>query len=338
MRIRNLPRKVLIVAAVAAAGAIVAMHGCALFESERVAKGRSIYQQYCMHCHGENGRQNEGYNWIHMPDPRPRDLSIKVEMETFKDEEIFHTIYRDMKDTSPEGGDHIGEDEFAVPTMPTFKYTLSEEEIWSVVAYVRSLHGTSLTFDVEAKVQELRNRVEEAKQVLADAKKTLEAAEQKAEEAAEASEDDEELEDATLAEEEAVESAEMVLAEAKEALENFTKRPRFPNMPRPELHSVASNPSQKLVERGKRLYFNKYGCNACHSLDGQGGVVGPALDRAGFRLNDAWIYRWVRYPQGFKRKTKMPNLGVDDADARAITAYLKTLRAPKSEERLASSE
>ncbi len=332
MRIGDRPRKVLIATAVAAVGAIVAMHGCALFESERVGKGRSLYQHYCMHCHGENGRQNEGFNWIHMPDPRPRDLSVKVEMETFKDEEIFRTIYRDMKDTSPEGGDQIGEDEFAVPTMPTFKYTLSEEEIWSVVAYVRSLHSTSLSFDVEAKLQELRSRVQEAEQQFADAKKTLALAEQKAEEAAAASEDEEVPEDATLAEEEAVEGAEMALAEAKEALDNFTKRPRFPNLPRPELHSVASNPSQTLAERGKRLYFNKYGCHACHSLDGQGGVVGPALDRAGFRLNDAWIYRWVRYPQGFKSKTKMPNLGVDDADARAITAYLKTLRAPKPKE------
>ena len=33
-----------------------------------------------------------------------------------------------MKDTSP-NGDKIGDDEFAVPTIPTFKYTLSEEEI-----------------------------------------------------------------------------------------------------------------------------------------------------------------------------------------------------------------
>lgn len=331
------PRKVLAGAAIAVVGAIVAMHGCALFESERVSKGRRIYQHYCMHCHGENGRQNEGYNWIHMPDPRPRDLSVKVEMQTFKDEEIFRTIYRDMKDTSPEGGDHIGEEEFAVPTMPTFKYTLSEEEIWSVVAFVRSLHDTSLTYDVGAKLQELRSRVQEAEQKLAEATEALEAAEQKAEQAAEEIEDEDELLSMTAAEEEAVEAAEMALAEAKESLENFTKRPRFPNMPRPELHSVASNPNKDLVERGKRLYFNKYGCNACHSVNGQGGVVGPALDRAGFRLNDAWIYRWVRYPQGFKSKTKMPNLGVDDADARAITAYLKTLRAPKPEEPAAPS-
>jgi len=60
-----------------------------------------------------------------------------------------------------------------------------------------------------------------------------------------------------------------------------------------------------------------------------GGLVGPALDRAGFRLNDTWVYRWIRYPQGIKKHTRMPNLGFNDHDARAVTAYIETLRAPK---------
>ena len=107
--------------------------GCA---SEQQRKGKELYAHYCMHCHGENGRQNEGFNWSSMPDPKPKDLSNKSEMSTFKDEDIFNTISRDMKDTSP-GGDKIGDDDFAVPTMPTFKYTLSEEEIWAIVEYVR---------------------------------------------------------------------------------------------------------------------------------------------------------------------------------------------------------
>ena len=97
--------------------------GCSMFQSEQSARGQRLYAHYCMHCHGEHGRQNEGFNWSSMSDPKPKDLSNKEEMGTFKDEDIFNTISRDMKDTSP-GGDKIGDDEFAVPTMPTFKYTL----------------------------------------------------------------------------------------------------------------------------------------------------------------------------------------------------------------------
>ncbi|MFO0732699.1 MAG: c-type cytochrome [Nitrospiraceae bacterium] len=127
--------------------------GCSMFQNEQSAKGQKLYAHYCMHCHGEHGRQNEGFNWSSMTDPKPKDLSNKSEMGTFKDEDIFNTISRDMKDTSP-NGDKIGDDEFAVPTMPTFKYTLSEEEIWAIVGYVRSLHGMKLEFKVDGRKKE----------------------------------------------------------------------------------------------------------------------------------------------------------------------------------------
>jgi mono/diheme cytochrome c family protein len=82
---------------------------------------------------------------------------------------------------------------------------------------------------------------------------------------------------------------------------------------------------------GKRLYSNKYGCNACHRVGEEGGVVGPALDRAGFRLNSTWVVRWIKYPQSMKPETRMPNLGISDPDAKAIAMYLATLQAPKPE-------
>jgi mono/diheme cytochrome c family protein len=88
----------------------------------------------------------------------------------------------------------------------------------------------------------------------------------------------------------------------------------------------------KMVELGKRLYEDKYGCNGCHSLGAEGGKVGPALDRAGFRLNGTWIYRWLRNPQAMKPETRMPALGLSDADAKAVTMYLGTLRGAKSED------
>src|SRR5215217_8383964 len=150
--------------------------GCA---SEQQRKGHELYSNYCMHCHGENGRQNEGFNWSYMSDPKPKDLSNKSEMGTFKDEDIFNTISRDMKDTSP-GGDKIGDDDFAVPTMPTFKYTLSEDEIWAIVGYVRGLHGMKLEFDVEARKKELADTLQASKAKFDQATKAYEEAEKKA--------------------------------------------------------------------------------------------------------------------------------------------------------------
>ena len=155
--------------------------GCA---SEQQKRGKELYAHYCMHCHGENGRQNEGFNWSSMPDPKPKDLSNKSEMSTFKDEDIFNTVSRDRKDTSP-GGDKIGDDDFAVPTMPTFKYTLSEEEIWAIVGYVRTLHGMKLEYKVEERKKELDEAVKTAQAKFDESKQVYEAAEKRANDEAE---------------------------------------------------------------------------------------------------------------------------------------------------------
>lgn len=314
------------VAGVVGAWALVA-GGCA---SEQQKKGHELYTHYCMHCHGENGRQNEGFNWSSMSDPKPKDLSNKSEMGTFKDEEIFNTISRDMKDTSP-GGDKIGDDEFAVPTMPTFKYTLSEDEIWAIVGYVRSLHGMKLEFNVENRKKELADALQAAKAKFEQATQTYEAAEKKASE--EADKKGVDVDDAIYAKEQAaMVAAKKEFDAAQVAVTNFSARPgKGTSVARPDL-TVTPDQAARLAEVGKRLYVNKYGCNGCHSLGQEGGKVGPALDRAGFRLNGTWVYRWVKNPQAMKPETRMPALGLSDADAKAVTMYLNTLRAARSEE------
>jgi len=326
MRTTGDVRRVWLAGALVGLSALVVGAGCALFQSERVSKGQKLYAHYCMHCHGEHGRQNEGYNWSSMPDPRPKDLSAKEEMSTFKDEELFATVSREMKDTTPEVGDEIGDDEFAVPTMPTFKYTLSEEELWAIVAYVRTLHGTKLQYDVDGRKKGLQDQLQAAQQQYDRAKQALEAAEKKAEE--EAKKKRAEVDDsATSKEQEALAVAAKELEKAKAAEANFSARPKFAAVARPDL-TMKPGQAVKLSDDGRRLYMNKYGCHACHRVGETGGVVGPALDRAGFRLNSTWVYRWIKYPQSMKPDTRMPNLGLTDSDAKAIVMYVGTLRAP----------
>ena len=306
--------------------------GCA---NEQQKRGQELYAHYCMHCHGESGRQNEGFNWSAMPDPKPKDLSNKSEMSTFKDEDIFNTISRDMKDTS-EGGDKIGDDEFAVPTMPTFKYTLSEDEIWAIVGHVRTLHGMKLEFKVEERKKELAEGLKAAQEKFDSSKQAYEAAEKKASEdaekkSAETKKDVEVDESAYAKEQAAMVQAKKDLDAAQLALNNFSGRPgKGTNVARPDLTASADQAAQQ-AELGKRLYQNKYGCNGCHSIGGEGGKVGPALDRAGFRLNGTWVYRWLKNPQAMKPETRMPALGLSDADAKAVAHYLNTLRAPKED-------
>lgn len=351
--------RVLTKVAIGVAAIFAVTSGCALLEDEQTAKGRKLYNHYCMHCHGENGQQAEGFNWERMPDPRPRDLSEDSAMSTFTDEEIFNTISREMRDTSLQ---EVNDDEnyFAVATMPTFKYTLSEKEIWGIVGYVRTLHGGSFEYDVEGRKTQLESEFnaakaehEQAKAMMdeAVAKKEAEIAakEEAALAAAEAAAiaagldpDDVELEEdddeeVVLPEEEAFEKADEKFEAAKKAFESFAKRPKMAQVRRPDL-TVPDEERSQLAEEGKHLYTNKYGCNGCHSIGDVGGLVGPALDRAGFRLNDTWVYRWIMYPQGIKKHTRMPNLGFNEHDAKAVTAYLETLRAPKPDKPIAAPE
>ena len=175
MRARRKLRVLSFVGGLVALWGMAGTGGCSMFQSEQAARGEKLYAHYCLHCHGENGRQNEGFNWSSMPDPKPKDLSNKEEMGTFSDEEIFHTVSRDMKDTGP-GGDKIGDDEFAVPTMPSFKYTLSEEEIWSIVGFVRGLHGRKLEFNVEGRKKDLQDALQAAEQKYKEATRIAEEA------------------------------------------------------------------------------------------------------------------------------------------------------------------
>jgi mono/diheme cytochrome c family protein len=271
-----------------------------------------------------------------MPDPKPKDLSNKGEMSTFKDEELFATISRDMLDTSEEGGDEIGDDDFAVPTMPTFKYTLSEDELWAIVGYVRTLHGMKMEYNVAGRKASLEETLKAAQAKFEQATKAYEAAEKQASEEAErkseALKKDVDVDESAYADEQAaMGQAKKELDAAQVAVNNFSTRPgKGASVPRPDLKTPPAQVAQ-LVERGKRLYENKYGCNACHNVGGEGGKIGPALDRAGFRLNATWVYRWLKNPQAMDAHTRMPALGLSDADAKAVTMYVDTLRAAKAE-------
>jgi len=329
-----------IVGAVVYVWAMVTVAGCA---NEQGAKGHELYSHYCSHCHGESGKQNEGFNWSSMPDPKPKDLTNKSEMSTFKDEDIFNTISRDMKDTTDvsEGGDEIGDDDFAVPTMPTFKYTLSEEEVWAIVGYVRGLHGGKMEFKVEERKKQLTAALQTAQTNLEQATKAYEAAEKQASEEAEkkseALKKDVEVDESSYADElAAMSKAKKELDAAQAAMTNLVTRPgKGSSVPRPDL-TIKPDQLAKTVALGQRLYENKYGCNGCHSIGPDGGKVGPALDRAGFRLNGTWVYRWLKNPQAMSAETRMPALGLSDSDAKAVTLYLTTLKGETSEDETAT--
>lgn len=70
-------------------------------------------------------------------------------------------------------------------------------------------------------------------------------------------------------------------------------------------------------------------CVTCHTLQGAGGTVGPALDGVGDRLDAAYLERWLRDPPGVKPGTTMPKLPLDDAQVGELVAFLSSQKQSK---------
>ena len=83
---------------------------------------------------------------------------------------------------------------------------------------------------------------------------------------------------------------------------------------------------QTRVTKGKILFYEKYGCQACHQLNLKGGYVGPALDKVGSRLKPGWIIHWLKDPQALNPESIEPNNKMADDEVEALTAFLMSLK------------
>ncbi|MEH6388130.1 c-type cytochrome [Pseudomonas profundi] len=94
--------------------------------------------------------------------------------------------------------------------------------------------------------------------------------------------------------------------------------------------------SEVQAQKGAQL-IRDYGCGSCHripGITGADGLVGPSLELIGRRAylggvvpnQPETMVRWLMDPQGVDPRTAMPNLGLAEDEARAISAYLDTLK------------
>ncbi len=85
-----------------------------------------------------------------------------------------------------------------------------------------------------------------------------------------------------------------------------------------------------------RARIAEYGCVSCHAIPGvrgPGARVGPPLRHLASRAylagvlpnTPANLVRWLRDPPAIAPRTAMPDMGLSEADARDIAAYLLTL-------------
>jgi cytochrome c len=89
------------------------------------------------------------------------------------------------------------------------------------------------------------------------------------------------------------------------------------------------------AERGER-WIERSGCGGCHvipGIPGARGRVGPPLDEVASRLFIAGVtpnhpddlIAWIQDPPAMDSATAMPKVGLTQAQARDVAAYLYTI-------------
>ncbi len=79
---------------------------------------------------------------------------------------------------------------------------------------------------------------------------------------------------------------------------------------------------QERVERGRALFHERYGCQACHMVNNRGGYYGPLMNGLGDRLEPGWIAWWLQGPQRWREDLRCPDYGMDGTDAEDLAAYI----------------
>ncbi len=92
-------------------------------EKGDAAKGKETFQNTCAACHGPEGK-GDGAAAAAL-DPKPRNLTDAAYLSTKTDDHLYKVI--------SEGGASVG----LSPMMAAWGGTLSEQDIWNVIAYIR---------------------------------------------------------------------------------------------------------------------------------------------------------------------------------------------------------
>jgi ubiquinol-cytochrome c reductase cytochrome b subunit len=74
-------------------------------------------------------------------------------------------------------------------------------------------------------------------------------------------------------------------------------------------------------------FFRRENCLLCHSLDGEGGKVGPDLTAQSIHRDAAWMIQHFKRPSAMRPGSSMPPIQLNDSQLNALAAFLLKLNA-----------
>jgi ubiquinol-cytochrome c reductase cytochrome b subunit len=76
--------------------------------------------------------------------------------------------------------------------------------------------------------------------------------------------------------------------------------------------------------------FRANQCGTCHTINGEGMKIGPALNGLSKRRSKEWVEQQIRNPQAHSSETMMPPYKLSQSEMDSLVAYLLSLPAVKS--------
>ncbi len=314
----------------------VAFSGSPAHAGPDPVEGKHLFKHYCVVCHGISGK-GDGINADSLGDVHPTDLTT-AEFDKYDDEEIYEVI---------EGGGAAVDISYY---MPPWGEVFSEDQINSIITYVRTLSEEQGDPSIAAVRVSSIGRKGEGKCLVCHAKKS------------------------NLLSPIAPNIGHEGSKWKPEALEEFLREPgklrpngfmpftkaKMPNFffTDQEITALVDylmtlkdegvksdvlmgwDPSDVSgIEEGEFLFNEEFACDGCHkrSPGGDGGIVGPELSNAMERIQPEWVYYWLKNPQAMRPDTPMPNFKMSDSQIRSILAYMMTLTPGESRATTVSS-
>ncbi len=298
--------------------------GSPAYAEANPVEGKHLFKHYCAVCHGLSGK-GDGINADSLGDVHPTDLTSS-DIDKLDDEEIYEVIEG--------GGAAIDVSYF----MPPWGEVFSEDQINSIIAYIRALSEEQGDPAIVAVRISGVGKKGEGKCLVCHAKEN------------------------SLINPIGPNIGHEGSKWYPEALAEFLKEPgrlrpngfmpftksKMPNFFFSDAEMTAlvdylmtlkdegvqpdvlmgwdpSDPA--LIEEGEFLYIEEFACDGCHkrSPGGEGGIVGPELSNAMGRIRPEWVYYWLKNPQVMRPDTPMPNFKMSDDQTRSILAYLMSL-------------
>jgi len=283
------------------------------------SQGKRLFNHYCAVCHGVSAKGN-GVNADNL-DPHPADLTSE-EVQGLTDEEIYQVIDK--------GGAAV---ELSV-AMPPWGKTLSGDQIRDIVAYIRTFSDEAAPAEKGVRLSDVRKGDRSDCQICHMKQGQFrpiapnlghEGSKLNPEWLAKFLKDPGRIRPVGFIPLTKSKMPNFQLSnEEVAALTAFLMTQKDGGISAAPMSGLdLSNPAE--IEKGKRLFVDKYACDACHKAAGAGGTVGPDLTDTAERIRPEWVFYWVKNPQAIRPDAAMPNFGIPDSEIRSLIAYIYSL-------------